>query len=96
MKPVLGVMKIGEYEDAVFYRVMCDCRDYEHDVRIEIEHDDFNYLTLRFYVTIVWNWWADKGLWGWVENKWRRFKAAIRLLFTGWIDLEADFLLKDP
>ena len=97
MKPALNVMKTGEFEDTVFYRVACDCADHEHDVTIEMEYDDdYGYVHVFFHKNIVWHWWANSGVLGWLENKWRRIKAALKLLFTGWIELEESFLLKDP
>jgi len=97
VKPVLGVMKIGEFDDAILYRVACDCAGHEHDVTIEIEKDDdTGYVFLTFHKNILWCWWVNNGVIGWLENKWRRFKAAMKLMFTGWIELEESFLLKDP
>ena len=88
-----GVMKTMEYENMVMYRAMCACSANEHDVTMSFEYDkELNEVELHFFKTISWyHGWNEK----WYEKIWRRIKCSSRLLFTGWIDLEDDFLIQD-
>ena len=52
LQPLQGIMKTAEYQDAVSFRVACDCHDNNHDVDvwIEVEKDDeVHEITVTFY-----------------------------------------------
>ena len=70
-------MKTSEYDDAVSFRVACDCHDNNHDVDvwIEVEKDDeVHEITVTFYRELDTPWW-EKGF--------NRFREAWRILVHG-------------
>ena len=70
-------MKTAEYDDAVSFRVACDCHDNQHDVDvwIEVEKDDeVHEITVTFYRELDTPWW-DKGF--------NRFREAWQILVHG-------------
>jgi len=88
-----GVMKTMEFENVVMYRATCACHDQNHDVTISFEYDeDSNEIELYFYKNIDWSIsWNDS----WYKRIWRRITGSLKILFTGFIELEADFLIQD-
>jgi len=88
-----GVMKTNEWGNLVMYRAMCSCGDTDHDITISFEYDkECNEMELFFYKKIDWcTNWSDP----WYKNAWRRIRDSLKMLFTGWIELEADFLIQD-
>ena len=85
-------MKTEEFKDAVYYRVACSCGSDEHDVTLELEKDSvFEDLTLTFYKKIYYtSHWKPNFF----SRLWIRIKGVIKLLFTGYIELESDFILQ--
>lgn len=76
-EPLQGIMKTSEYDDAVSFRVACDCHDNLHDVDvwIEVERDDeVHEITVTFYRELDTPWW-EKGF--------NRFREAWRILVHG-------------
>ena len=70
-------MKTSEYEDAVSFRVACDCHDNRHDVDvwIEVERDDeVHDITVTFYRELDTPWW---------ETRFNRFREAWNILAHG-------------
>jgi hypothetical protein len=88
------VMKTHEFKDSIFYRVACDCTDKNHDATIEFEYDkECNMISMHFYKEIIW-----ESRWGeerWYMKLWKRLSCSIRMLFTGHIELEDEFLFLD-
>ena len=92
-------------DTSVWYNIMCDCTDNDHDTSIEFEYDkDANMLFLNFYKQINYSKefdyvFEDDTLIDSIKNKigviWRRLKDATKLLFTGYIEMSSDFVLKD-
>jgi len=87
-----NVMKTGEFDRAVYYKAACSCGSDDHIARIEFEYDkDFSYISLNFYTKVVWSsYWGDMN---WFKRIWKRIKASIRILFTGYIELEESFMI---
>lgn len=88
------VMKIDEFKDSVFYKVACDCGEDEHTLAIEFEYDKEipEMIFLNFYKKIAWSsYWGDSNIF---KKGWNRIKAATRILFTGYIDLEESFIIR--
>ena len=82
----------GPPEPGVFYRTTCSCGSTEHDLNIELEHDEeFGFASIRFYINCVWE--ADWNL-NWFQRLYRRIKASMKLLFCGKIILEQDFIFR--
>ena len=77
LQPLQGIMKTAEYQDAVSFRVACDCHDNNHDVDvwIEVEKDDeVHEITVTFYRELDTPWW---------ETGFNRFREAWRILVHG-------------
>ena len=77
MKPLKGIMKTGEWDDAKSFRVACECQDIDHDVNtwIELQTDnDTEEITVGFFVE------TETAFW---EKDFSRFKAAWNVLFKG-------------
>ena len=76
-QPALNIMKTAEYDDAVSFRVACDCHDNAHDVDvwIEVEKDDeVHEITVTFYRELDTPWW---------ETGFNRFREAWQILVHG-------------
>lgn len=88
-----GIMKMHEFDNEVLYRIACDCGADEHDATISIEYDkEINYLSLRFWKKVCWcpNW-ENK----WYNKIWKRITGTLKMLFTGYVELEEDFLIRE-
>ena len=87
------VMKMDEFNEAVFYKADCSCGSDDHITTIEMEYDHrINDISLNFYKTIAWcSNWGDEN---WFGRIWKRIKAATKILFTGYIDLEETFMIE--
>lgn len=87
------IMQTHDFDDCLFYRIACDCTDENHDVEVEVEFDKYGFLWvfLRGHL-IVADWWNHYGFFGTI---WKRIKLTLRLLFTGWFEINGEFLLLD-
>ena len=74
------LMKIREFEDAVYYRIGCDCTDSEHDVDIWAEVVD-GVPSVQFSAKMHTN--LSKN----------RFMQALEILFTGKTEMYKEFVL---
>lgn len=92
------VMKLDEYDDAVFYRSSCSCGDPRCDVTLELEYNkDTNGIDMVLYKDLIYASWFNVNSddkFRWIKEKWLRVKAAIKILFTGKIEQEGAFLFK--
>ena len=91
-----NVMKTNEFEDSIYYRAACTCGDSDHDITIEFEwNDDIpSMIFLNFYKNIAWcSHWGNNL--SWYEKLWKRIKASLKILFTGYIELEESFILSE-
>ena len=93
--PNFRIMKTFEFEDSVTYRAACSCGSHEHDVSIDIEIDkEFKIVSLCFYKKLVWSsHWGDANLF---KRCWLKLKAVCKIIFTGYVELEEEFLMNDP
>lgn len=88
-------MIVSEYEDAVFFRIACDCTDSDHDIALEFTDED-GFISLHLYADIMA---SDYRQWGysWFENKYRdykwRIKTSFEILTKGWTKASHQFLL---
>ena len=83
---------IGEFKDGIYYRTACSCGSDDHEIDLEIEYDkDCQDITLHMYAKVEWSsHWGDMN---WFKRIWLRIKAATKIIFTGWIDLQEDFII---
>lgn len=89
------IMKIEEFDDAVFYRIACECGSKEHDFDLWLEYDeDINDISMIISKEVYWS--ACYTSWPWYEKIWKRFLAVIKLTFCGHLKMEADVLFNKP
>ena len=88
------IMKLNEFEDAIYYRAACDCSSSECDLTLELELDkEFDIIFLNLYKDLYWaSYWDDGDKW--YKNLWLRIKGALRILFTGSIKVQETFVFK--
>lgn len=77
----------------VWYKVECGCGDDEHTLDIEFEHDKNapEYIWITFSKKLFWSSYRDCN--HWYESFWRRLKCSIKMLLTGYIEVEESFIL---
>ena len=87
------VMKIHDSENAVFYRICCDCLDSDHDATLILEFDeeDPKILTLTMYQKVRW---CDFYHYNdnWIGKIISRIKTCYRILLKGWIEFEGSMI----
>ena len=89
-----NVMKTNEFQDSIYYRAACSCGSNEHDVTIEFEIDEdiSTMIFMNFYKNIAWcSHWGDLNL---LKRIWKRITCSLRVLFTGYIELEESFIIQ--
>ena len=59
--PATGILKQGDFGDAVLYYVQCECMNDECAHVVEVEADD-THVTVNLYSTHHTKWW-NKGRW---------------------------------
>jgi len=84
-----GVMELSKTKNWILYRAACKCLSSDHDITIEIEVDDYDFIYLTFYKEIS----ASSYNKNWFLEKMNRIKMAFKILFTGYINTESDFIL---
>ncbi len=86
------VMKQDEGRDTVWYRVACDCGDKDCDLSLELEYDkELDMVFLNMYKKFCW---TSKWSGWWWRSKWPRLKAALKILFIGYIEIEGCLIIK--
>lgn len=90
-----STMKLAEWNNAIMYRVACDCTDQDHDITLDLEFDpEVKMIFLNMYKKLQWS-----SVQGWNGNFFKeiycRIKTAIKMLFTGYIEVESDFILRE-
>ena len=89
------VMVTEKFDDAIFYRVGCDCGEPSCDLTLVLEKDKElpEFILLNFYENMEWcSYWVDDNKW--YKNFWSRIKAACKILFTGYISVENTLVLR--
>ena len=87
--PALNISKSGEWNDAVAYKITCDCHDNDHtvDMWIEVDPDtELKDITISFHVQTTAPFW-EKGC--------TRFKLMWQLLTTGYYKSEHYFIMNE-
>jgi len=89
-----NVMKLNNFDDSIYYKADCSCGDSDHEILIEFEKDKEcpDMIFLNFYKNIAWcsHWGSDNIFY----NFWKRVKCAIKVLFTGYVELEESFIIQ--
>lgn len=90
MKIPNNIAKTAEYDDAIFYKAVCDCMCDDHNQTLHLEYDKkFNLMTLDLCNNVCYNDWVGGS---WFRKMWRRMTASVKLLFTGEIELTGEFI----
>ena len=87
-KPAGAEMSVNLY-----YRAACSCGDEGCDLTLELEKDkECSMIFLNMYKNLYWSshWKSDNFF----KNKWIRIKAALKMLFTGYVKIEESFIFK--
>lgn len=92
------VMRTHEFNDAIYYRVTCDCGEPRCDLTLEFEHDkEIGYISLNIYKNLI-----ASAHWGGCWNHFdfiRVWKNKIKIIFTiifkGYVEVCEGTLLKD-
>ena len=88
-------MKLAEWDNSTMYRVACECTDQEHDITLDLEYDsDVNMIFLNMYKNL--RWCSYKGCdQNFFSEIWCRIKTALKMIFTGYIEVNCDFILRE-
>jgi hypothetical protein len=93
-------------DTSIWYTVACHCGSDDHNISMVLEYDkSINMLVVNFYKSV--NYSAEFSykhdsdtLVDVAKDKvkiiWKRIKDATILLFTGNVEMEADFILQEP
>lgn len=88
------VMKTDEFDDSIFYRIACGCGSRDHDFELWLEYDkDINDITLMVEKTLYWKYYYDLS--PWYEKIYKRLFAGLKLIFVGYLEMQADVLFMD-
>lgn len=82
-KPAEGIMKLGDFGPAKFYKVDCSCGSDECAHQIEVEADDMN-VTVSIYHDVTSKFWE--------KNRW---KQIWQLLIKGYIDTQTTTVMNE-
>ena len=78
-------------EDSMWYVLHCGCGDRDHSALINIDCDDGT-IWLNFYKDLAY---FPPYYVGPIGKLWHRIRATIRLLFTGYIEVNESMLMVD-
>lgn len=81
--PAEGILKEGNFGDAMFYYVHCDCGNDDCAHIVEVEADDCN-VCVNLYHTQHTKWW-EKGRW----------KQIWQILTKGYAEMQTTIVLKE-
>jgi hypothetical protein len=81
-QPAEGILKSGEWTDAVAYLVPCTCGCDDHAHRVWVEADDTDTVVVTTYTQQKTRWWE--------LSRWR---IIWRLLTTGYVEYEASIIM---
>lgn len=92
-----GVSLLHKFPKSLYYSVQCDCGSEKCAPIIEIECDDeVGIIQLHFYKTLQFDFWSySRNRFGFLFKFIHRFIAAIKLIVTGRIEMEGDFVIVD-
>ena len=87
------IMELHKFGDAIYYRAACSCGDDKCDLTLELEKDKkCGMIFLNMYKNLYWSshWQSDNFF----KNMWIRVKAALKMLFIGYVKIEESFIFK--
>lgn len=78
-----------KHGSGAIYKIACSCGDPTHECTIIFELED-GIAEMHFYKRLNWSpWYKDQ----WFHKIWERIKAASKILFTGWIEMEDELVV---
>jgi len=91
-----GVTKLWSYNDSEnYYRATCSCGSADHNLDVNVElvtlEDKTKYLQLVFNTNVYVH---DEDE-PWYRSIWWRIKAAFKILRSGWLEGNHDFIFRD-
>lgn len=87
------VMKIGDYKGMILYRAACACGSTNHDLTLVLEYDEkVGDITLSIYNDTEWLSDFTSRL-NPFQKLWERIKAALRILFTGYLSTQSELII---
>lgn len=90
-----NIMKLSEWKGtSVWYRASCSCgggEDCDCDIEFEIDKD-FGFISLNFNKKIAYSSYYNNDFW--FQRLWSNIKAAFKIMFTGYINMEASFMIQ--
>lgn len=81
--PAEGILKRGDWGDAMSYQITCECQDADHDHNVWVEADDAR-VTVTTYTTQKSEWWS--------LNRWQTIWI---LLTKGYVKYEANIIMTE-
>jgi len=93
MKLGNNISQVRSYGDSTWFRATCGCMDSQHDRTIVVENDDgiiscTIYADFSYYDFAT----ADANIF---KKAWSRVKAAMRVLFTGYMTFNGEYMFHD-
>jgi hypothetical protein len=82
-RPAKGILKNGDFGDAMFYHVRCDCGNEDCAHEIEVEADDCH-IQVHIYHVQHTKWWS-KGRW----------KQIWQILTKGYAEMQTTIILDE-
>lgn len=95
------VSRFWDTKDSVAYKVGCSCGSDDCGATIEIEYDPElqDMLLMHFYTEIHIGWYNmgdlyNEGILNWFRFQVAKIKTAIKVLFTGRLEMSGEFILQ--
>lgn len=57
-KPAEGILKINDYGNSKWYRVVCGCGQEDHELTVEVEADEMG-VSVNTYATVKTDYWTE-------------------------------------
>jgi len=81
--PAKGILKTGNFGDAMFYHIHCDCGNDDCAHEIEVEADDMNVYVHIYHIQHT-KWWE--------KNRW---KQIWQILTKGYAEMQTTIVLDE-
>ena len=83
------IMKLEDSDNYILYRTACKCDDTDCDLTIMLD-TDFNEVSIVFYKKLYVTTYKSNFF----LRMFERFRLSLRLIFTGYLEEESDFIFK--
>jgi len=92
------VMRLEEFDDAIYYRVACQCGNQDCDLMLELDYDkEFGSINLHMYKKLAasadWgNYWEHFDF---IRVGWNKIKMCWTIITKGYIEISEDTMISD-